>query len=112
MFARAALLRVTMGAAAGVDLIAAMVFFTGFAATLLRLAVFVAFLERFAFVGIVVPSVELANHTLLGREVKPNFWAVRATLRKRASLFPDYRGSAISNLENRRLATMLLDAVG
>ena len=56
--------------AAGEDLVAVIVFFTGFAATLLRLAVFVAFLKRFAFVGMVVPSMELANHTLLGREVK------------------------------------------
>ena len=70
MFARAFLLRVTLGVADSLDVAIAFVFITDSAATLRRLAVFVGFLERFAFVGMVVPSMELANHTLLGREVK------------------------------------------
>jgi hypothetical protein len=55
MFARAALLRVTVGAVASVDLVAAFVFFTGFAVALVRSLVRVVFLERFGFF-IRVPS--------------------------------------------------------
>jgi hypothetical protein len=53
-----------------VDLLGAFVFAVGVARTLVRLVVFSAFLNRLGFLGIVVPSMELANHTLLGRKVK------------------------------------------
>src|ERR1700730_17928006 len=79
MFARAALLRVAVVAAL-VDLVAAFVSFTSFAVTLGRLAVLVVFLERLGFLGIFVPSVELANHTRVQREVKPNFLGIKKLL--------------------------------
>lgn|ERR1700730_7337808 len=80
MFARAALLRVTLGLVAAVDLVAAIVFFAGFGTALIRLVVLVVFLERLSFLGIFVPSRELANHTRVEREVKPNFLGIKKLL--------------------------------
>ena len=52
IFARAALLRVAAWAWAPVDLVATFVPFTGFAVTLVRLLVLVAFLERLGFLTV------------------------------------------------------------
>jgi hypothetical protein len=75
IFARAALLRVTP-VVAGEDLVAAFVFFTGFAVTLVRFGSLFSLLGSLGFRHCAFPPVELANHTLVEREVKPNFWWV------------------------------------
>jgi hypothetical protein len=52
------------------DFLAAFVSYTGFLSALVRFEFFVAFLDRSDFFFIFVPSMELAHHTRVYRQVK------------------------------------------